>query len=269
MDPYVTKTGVLRNKLLITDPAELAQAEADITAVKIARLAEGHRIPGKYDLRHLQNFHKFIFGDIYRWAGEIRTVNIAKGQQFAQVGAIPGFANSVFGDLRERKFLQGMGQQEFVRELAKAYGDLNALHPFREGNGRTQRAFLAQLARDAGYRLDWSRMDPKANVDASVRELSGKATSEEAFGELLGPLVSPLKTGRRTGAGGEVNAAEEGDSAVRTAGAKPSVPKLNQAAGTPHPGAVPGSKQGGEEGPGHHRRGPTDRPGDSSGPRRP
>lgn len=192
-DPYLNSSGVLLNKLGITDEAKLAQAEADISAVQVARLSDGKHIPGKYDLPHLQKFHKFIFGDIYPWAGEIRTVNIYKERHFAFVHAIPGYSEQVFGDLKKANFLKGRGREEFTAGLVKTYCDINALHPFREGNGRSQRAFLSQLARDAGYDIQWSRMDAKRNIETSVLVESGKAKEEEAYGALLGPLITPLK----------------------------------------------------------------------------
>lgn len=192
-DPYLNKSGVFLNKLGITDPAELAQAEADLSGVQVAKLSAGKRIPGKYDLAHLQKFHKFIFGQIYPWAGEIRTVNISKERQFAFVHAIPGYSEQVFGDLKKANFLKGLGREEFTAGLVKTYCDVNALHPFREGNGRSQRAFLSQLARDAGYDIAWSRMDARKNIETSMLVESGKAREEVAYGALLGPLVSPLK----------------------------------------------------------------------------
>uniref|UniRef100_UPI003F497525 Fic/DOC family protein n=1 Tax=Pseudonocardia sp. CA-138482 TaxID=3240023 RepID=UPI003F497525 len=172
-DPYLDlTTGVLRNRLGITDPAELAMAEAELTALRLVELRRSP-IPGAYDLDHLRAFHRFIFGDVYRWAGEVRTVSIGKGQLFCLPQHIEAFAGEIFGRLAGRRFLRGLGREEFLDRLAELLGDINALHPFREGNGRAQRAFLAQLARDAGYPLRWTAMNPEENVEASRRALQG------------------------------------------------------------------------------------------------
>ncbi|MEY9846098.1 cell filamentation protein [Streptacidiphilus sp. BW17] len=174
-DPYADPdSGVLRNKLGITDPQALAAAEADITAARLTRLAE-NPIPGAYDLAHLQAFHREVFGSIYPWAGQIRSIEIAKGNtQFCLVRMIPDFANDTFGRLARRQdHLRGLDRDAFLTGLADLHGDVNALHPFREGNGRTQRAFLAQFAADAGHPIDWTRLDPERNTLASVASFNG------------------------------------------------------------------------------------------------
>ncbi len=81
-DPYLDPaSGVLRNLLGITDAAELARAEAALSASRLIDL-ERRRLPGRYDLAHLQAFHRYILGGIYGWAGQLRTVSIAKGSVF-------------------------------------------------------------------------------------------------------------------------------------------------------------------------------------------
>jgi cell filamentation protein len=166
-DPYLDlASGVLRNLLGITDPGGLATAEADFTAVRIAQLNLAP-LPGSYDLSHLQAFHRHIFGDVYDWAGELRTVVIGRGLPFSRPEHIAGDAEELFAWLARRSHLTGLYREPFVDALTELLSDLNALHPFREGNGRTQRAFVAQLARDAGHPVRWSAMDPQENVTAS------------------------------------------------------------------------------------------------------
>lgn len=173
-DPYADPdSGVLRNSLGITEPQALAAAEADITAARLTRLAE-KPLPGKYDLAHLQAFHREVFGSIYPWAGQIRSIEIAKVDQFCLVRMIPGFADDIFGRLARRQdHLRGLDRDTFLIGLSDLYGDVNALHPFREGNGRAQRAFLCQLAADAGHPIDWTRLDPDRNTLASIASFSG------------------------------------------------------------------------------------------------
>lgn len=166
-DPYLDlDTGVLRNRLGITDRAELARAESELTGLRLVDL-ERTDLPGHHDLVHLQAFHRHIFGDVYDWAGELRTVAIGKGVPFCPPGELRSRADLLFARLARDDHLRGLDRETFVDALAWLLAEVNALHPFREGNGRAQRAFLGQLARAAGYRLRWSGMDPVENVEAS------------------------------------------------------------------------------------------------------
>lgn len=166
-DPYLDlRTGTLLNRLGIADPAALAAAEADFTAVRLAQLRRVP-LPGGYDLTHLQAFHGHVFGDVYPWAGELRTVSIGRGRPFCRPEDIPDFAEEIFTALAAEAYLRHLARAEFVDRLTELLDDVNALHPFREGNGRAQRAFLAQLARDAGHPVRWALMDPAENVEAS------------------------------------------------------------------------------------------------------
>jgi cell filamentation protein len=166
-DPYLDlDSGVLRNLLGITDPDELRRAEAGLTASRIYDLARAP-LPGGYDLPHLQAFHRRIFGDIYDWAGELRTVSIGRGALFCLPEHIAGDAEELFAWLARTGHLRHLDREDFVDGLAELLSDLNALHPFRDGNGRAQRAFVAQFAHDAGHPVRWSAMDPEENVTAS------------------------------------------------------------------------------------------------------
>lgn len=163
-DPYLDlRTGVLRNRLGITDAAEFAQAEADFSSARIAQLWR-HPLPGDYDLAHLQRFHQVIFGDLFDWAGELRTVTLGKGGAlFCHPHDLVGTAAGVFGRLAADRHLRGLSRAAFLDKLTVLLADINDLHPFREGNGRAQRAFVAQLSRDAGHILRWARMDADTN----------------------------------------------------------------------------------------------------------
>lgn len=180
-DPYVDPaTGVLRNRLGINDAEELAAAEADFTAVRLAQLTLVP-IEGGYDLAHLQRFHARIFGDVYPWAGQLRSVAIAKGIPFCPPEHLESYASEVFGRLANDGMLRGRGRELFLDGLTELIADLNALHPFREGNGRTLRAFTAQLAVDAGHELRWAGMDPSENVVVSRASLAGDNTGLRAM----------------------------------------------------------------------------------------
>ncbi|WP_322751179.1 MULTISPECIES: Fic/DOC family protein [unclassified Frankia] len=173
VDPYVdTKSGVLRNRLGITDPQRLQEAEAGLTLAALADL--GARVlPGKYDLDHLRSFHREIFGDIYPWAGEIRGVGIARSDPFCLPQHIESYSTDVFAALATERCLRGLPRDSFLERLTHYFAEVNAIHPFREGNGRTQRAFFRQLSRDAGWPIDWSALDRDENIRASTASLRG------------------------------------------------------------------------------------------------
>jgi cell filamentation protein len=172
-DPYADPvTGVLRNKLGLSTAAELEAAEREITHAALILLRETPVRPA-YDLAHLCEVHRRIFGDIYDWAGQIRTVAIAKGAMFCLPQYIEPAATEIFRLLRSDNFLRGLERGLFIDRLTYYLGEVNAVHPFREGNGRTQRAFFEQLADDAGFTLAWQRLDADRNIAASVAIMRG------------------------------------------------------------------------------------------------
>jgi len=185
-DPYLDlQTGVLRNRFGIADPKRLRRVEADFTAVRIAQVIR-HPIPGAYDLTHLRAFHRQIFQDLYAWAGELRTVSIGRGNRlFSLPQHLEADAYELFAWLARSDHLRGRGRTAFVVDLAELYADLNALHPFRDGNGRTQRAFLGQLAVDAGHPIHWAALDPAENSAASKAAHEGDNDAVRALLDLL------------------------------------------------------------------------------------
>jgi cell filamentation protein len=173
-DPYVYPgTDVLRNRWDLRDPDALAAREAEVTAYAIAQLAR-NPVRGDYDLAHLRATHARIFADAYHWAGEVRTVEISKGGDlFAHPRHVERYLDEVFARLADENRLHGLDRESFTDRLADYYADVNAAHPFREGNGRTQRAFLGQLAEQAGHDIAWSRVDQARNIEASRAALHG------------------------------------------------------------------------------------------------
>ena len=186
-DPYVDPaTGVLRNSLGISDTDELAKAEADLTAVAIATLTE-KPVRGNFDLAHLQAIHKRLFGAIYPWAGELRRTEMSKDStRFASVDSLNRAANQLFDSLHKEKLLNGLTDEDYVRRLAHYYSEVNILHPFREGNGRTQRAFFSLLAAKSGRRIAWDLMDASKNLAASIKAYNG---DESDLVKLLTTLI--------------------------------------------------------------------------------
>jgi cell filamentation protein len=188
-DPFLDpRSGVFRNRLGLTDRAALATAEKRFTVARIAKL-ERRRLPGRYDLEHLRAFHWTIFQDVYPWAGQLRTVLIVKARaSFCLPHQIVDTAADVFARLAAADHLRGRDRSGFLAGLTPLLAEINDLHPFREGNGRAQRAFLSQLARDAGFRLDWAGVDRDANIDAARAAADGDLAPMRA---LLDPVVRP------------------------------------------------------------------------------
>ena len=166
-------TTVLINKLDIHDEAILNQAEALATYINIAKL-EREPVDGKFDFAHYKAIHHFLFSDLYDWAGRVRTVNISKkGTRFCPAVEIEEQATLVFQRLKDRNYFKGLPRDEFVEEIVDFYCTTNTLHPFREGNGRTQRAFLAQLVRHAGYDINFADMDTDLLMIATIQSAQG------------------------------------------------------------------------------------------------
>jgi len=185
-DPYRDPvTGVLYNKLGLGSAAGLEAAEREITHAALI-LLDSSPVSPSYDLPHLREIHRRIFGDIYEWAGQIRTVVIAKGAVFCLPQYIDSSATAIFRELHDEDCLRGLRRDAFVGRLAYYLGEVNALHPFREGNGRAQRAFFGQLARNAGFTLAWQHLDPVRNVDASAAIMRG---DPEPMRKMLDALV--------------------------------------------------------------------------------
>lgn len=167
-DPYTDPvTGCLVNRLGLTDPAALAAAEREIVNLAALALARDS-VGGRFDLAHLQEVHRRLFGVVYPWAGQLRTVVIAKGSVFCLPQYLTAEADRVFSRLAGERWLRGLDRDGFVDRLVWYLGEVNALHPFREGNGRAQRVFFAELAARAGWGIDWATMTAADNVAASA-----------------------------------------------------------------------------------------------------
>lgn len=175
-DPYLDpRTGILRNLLGIEDQATLDRAESSLSFLQAAKLLE-QPVSGNFDLAHLQLIHRRLFGDVYDWAGEIRQGEIQKGDTiFARYLMIDSAARRLFGQLADEDHLRGLDQNEFSQRSAFYLGEINVLHPFREGNGRTQREFIGQLAREAGHNIEWTGIQQTEMIQASIDAYNGNS----------------------------------------------------------------------------------------------
>lgn len=176
-DPYIDPdTGILRNLLSLTKIEELEKAEADITTSAILDLTK-HPVPGNFDLAHLQAIHRELFKLIYLWAGELRTVEVTKGStKFAGVEFLEQAAKQVFGSLHAESLLKELPDKAYAERLAHYYSEINILHPFRDGNGRTERVFFTLLAAESNRRIAWKLMGPEENLTASIAAYTGDDT---------------------------------------------------------------------------------------------
>jgi cell filamentation protein len=183
-DPYVYPgTSVLRNLAEIHDSSALRHFESVSTFRRILEL-EYTALPGSLDAEHLQAIHRYIFQDVYSWAGKLRTLDIGKqGRWFCRPDYIDKSLTELLAKLGDESFLRSTSLDTFVSRAAHYLGELNAIHPFREGNGRAQREFIRELALQAGFGMDWSKVSREEMYPAS--EISFNTGD-------IGPLVKIL-----------------------------------------------------------------------------
>jgi cell filamentation protein len=182
-------SNVLRNKLGITDAAALRTAEREIAAVRVLD-AERTPIRGKLDFKHLCDIHRYIFGDIYEWAGKLRMVNIAKGNPFCNCEVLELYGAKLFGKLKAENYLLGTPPERIPERLAHYLSEINVLHPFREGNGRSQSLFVEYLALAAGYRVDFTDVTAAEMIEASVRAFDREETAMCAIFKRIATPIS-------------------------------------------------------------------------------
>lgn len=165
-DPYTYPgTDILRNRLGITDDVTLNEAERRLTMARGAQAAR-QTFPGSAD--GYRALHRHLFQDLYDWAGEDRSVVIAKGgSSFAAPPYIARELDKLFADMAAKNGFLGLARDEFFDRLGNHINELNAIHPFREGNGRTMRHHAAQVAREAGHPIRIASVDKTLWMDAS------------------------------------------------------------------------------------------------------
>lgn len=157
---YLPNSRVFENLLNITDGQKLRQKESDFTFVRSFELFQTPSlIPKTFDFNHLKQIHKYVFQDLYSWAGKPRSFNMAKnGDVFTPANQLPIFEKEVFS--RSLSLVKDFQNDEVFEvdipvRLARCLGIINIYHPFPEGNGRTQRIFISILAREVGFNVDW------------------------------------------------------------------------------------------------------------------
>ena len=166
-------TTTLINKLGIKDENELKSSEALITAYKAARLINEPLTPN-FGFENYKALHRVLFEDLYDWAGMPRTIALSKvATVFTAPERIEELGSLIFARLKKLDYFTKLPQNEFITEIADLYHSLNMLHPFREGNGRTERVFFVQLIRNAGYDIDYSTLNSDLLMIGSIQAASG------------------------------------------------------------------------------------------------
>jgi cell filamentation protein len=129
---------------------------------------------GRFSATHYCAVHRHLFQDVYGWAGRYRTVRMSKDRSpFCFPEHIAREMRGLFSRLRDLDFLRGRGLEGFAEGAAGFLADLNAIHPFREGNGRTQLTFTTLLAAKAGHPFELSRLGPESFLQAMIASFFG------------------------------------------------------------------------------------------------
>ncbi len=163
-------TDILINRANFVDADRLAVFEEAWVGI---RLEEG--LPsGSLTVADYCAVHRHLFGDVYHWAGQFRTTRISKGSSmFCYPEHIADQMKMLFGGLGKEHFLRELASNAFANALAMFLGELNAIHAFREGNGRTQLIFCAKLAHSAGYPLALENIEPDRFLSAMIASFNG------------------------------------------------------------------------------------------------
>jgi cell filamentation protein len=170
----------------LTDQLSLDRAEANAVSVR-STLLQLNPISGNFDSEHLKQVHSYLFRDVYEWAGEFRTIPLAKADEvhgtrvtrFTLPQLIEKELSEVFVNLADEGFLAGLQRRDFARKIAALLSEINRIHPFREGNGRAQRQFVRQLGESLGYKLHFGVVSKERLVQASILSANGDVAMME------------------------------------------------------------------------------------------
>ena len=194
IDPHFDYArGVLKNVPGLTTQDKLDRFEAAESAEALVRLLI-KPIEGAFNVAHLKQIHWSIFRCIYPWAGEFRHVNISRAASypFAVVQFMEKNLDSTLANLAAENHLKGLDADAFARRAAYYLGELNSIHPFREGNGRAQREFIRQLGAEAGQSINWSRVNREQMYNASIE--SHNLGKNAAFAAVVRCAIEPPRS---------------------------------------------------------------------------
>ncbi len=177
-DPYLQDDGrTLRNKLgIVNDPESLQQAETVFVGLRASEL-RCNGVPDAQGFGLVKAVHGYLFQDVYEWAGQVRTTSLSKlafeGETARTTFTPPKRINQegsrIFAGVEADRGFRGLDRDAFVGKLARSFVDLNELHPFREGNGRTQRLVWEHVARQAGHDLRFEGISQERMIARAVQ----------------------------------------------------------------------------------------------------
>jgi cell filamentation protein len=203
---YTLQDGLtLKNKLGATNHQALEAREGDYITRRLLTFGGGQGPKGGFDAAHLKAIHRHLFQDVYEWAGRTRDERVklsdgtiatepglrkVDGRPFMQGPLIAGALERITRKLRSENYLRGLSREEFSNRAAALMVELNGVHPFREGNGRTQRIFITELAQEAGHKLDFSVVTRERMIQASIagNEKNDPAMMQRLFNEISNPV---------------------------------------------------------------------------------
>ncbi|MBR1918610.1 MAG: Fic family protein [Spirochaetales bacterium] len=163
----------LVNYFNIREKKQLIDVELFFVCARMAELL-AEPLDMNFSFSYLQTIHERLFGDIYPSAGMIRRVAVSKSRDFCLPQYLDEQIADIFKRLSEQHYLQDIDDREdFINELAFYMGELEALHPFRDGNGRAIRFFFVCLVKRAGYFFNWDEADPDRMLEASIASIDG------------------------------------------------------------------------------------------------
>ncbi|WP_320128139.1 Fic family protein [uncultured Sphaerochaeta sp.] len=169
---FYPHTNCLVNFFSIKERAKLRRVEAMFANIRSAEiLTEDPK--NTFDFEYLKSIHARLFGDLYPSSGQIRTSAAAKRTVFSNPEFIESASEDIFSRLRDDYYLKNLEREDFINDLAFYMGEVEALHPFRDGNGRAARLFFYQLILNAGHDLDWSLVDPDRLLEADIAAIDG------------------------------------------------------------------------------------------------
>lgn len=170
-DPFFDyRNNILKNVPGFTEQAKLDKFERFTTAAAAVEL-ELNPVRGSFDRAHLRQIHRELFGEVFPWAGELRPTDLRRPgfPPFVRKEFLAVTLDNTLAVLAAEKHLKGLNEETFSARAAYFLGEINHIHPFRDGNGRAQREFFRELAAEAGHRLNWSRVKPALMNEASIQ----------------------------------------------------------------------------------------------------
>lgn len=216
-DYFIPGTSTLKNKLGVSDSDRLARLENDITFIRLTEILS-FSPPQSFGLGTFLDLHRHIFQDVYDWAGQIRkvpetgamtkayrdVVRHSPSDESAPLVTYSYFPVShmgtalsyTFGRLEESHWLQDLSQENFIPRLAEIWGEVNSIHPFREGNTRTQIAFFSLLSDAAGHYLDTSKLhwDSPLREEFIAARFHNLATADSTrLATVIGKMILPSR----------------------------------------------------------------------------